>query len=185
MSSPVMLRWAVRVGRPYDTTRALIKGWILPAVRAAGWLSSPGTTHHVTDRGSEAWLTVVTHVDDATDVQDELSELLGSSPVVETAQDALLAPGAEWYRAALQEVTHVGLDVLEARRAIPLSEYEAFEAPSEAALRLVPFLNEASDTYRRASSTYESTERFWLAFFRRAPTPDLPRTGRSLWNLAG
>jgi len=180
-----MLRWVTPVARPHGSARALIEGLISPAVRAAGWLFSPGTTHHVSDQGSEVWVTAITSVDDATDVQDELGELLGSPPTLETTHDALLVPSAEWYRAALQAVTHVGLDVLGARGVIPVSEYEAFESPSDAAPRLMPLLNEASDTYRRACSTYESTESFWLDFFRRGPAPGLPRSGRVLWNLAG
>jgi hypothetical protein len=82
-------------------------------------------------------------------------------------------------------VTHVGLDALDAGDSIPLSEYEAFETPSQAAPRLIPFLNHVSDSYRRASSTYESTERFWLAFFRRGPLPELHPAGHCLWNLGG
>lgn len=185
MSSLVMLRWVLPAPRPYRSPRELIETVILPAVRAGGWLYGPDTTHYVSDQGSEAWLTVVTPLDAATDVQDELGERLMSAPRVETTDDALLAPGTEAYRAALQDVTHVGLDVLESRTAIPLTEYAAFASPGEAADRLIPFLNAASPTYRRASSTYESTERFWLSFFRRAPDTELPRPGHSLWNLAG
>lgn len=180
-----MLRWIMPTGGPYDSPRGLIEALISPAVRASGWLSSPGTTHHLSDQGSEAWLTVITLVDDATDVRDDLDELLMSPPILETSDDALLAPSAEWYRAALQQVTHVGLDVLEARGMIPLTEYEAFASPSDAAMLLIPFLNEVSDAYRRACSTYESTERFWLTFFRRGPDADLPAPGHWLWNLAG
>jgi len=139
----------------------------------------------VTDQGTEAWVTVITQVDDATDVQDDLAGLLEWPATVETTDDVLLSERAEWYRGALQEVTHVGLDVIEAGATIPLSEYEAFESPSEAALLLIPFLNEVSNSYRRACSTYESTEMFWLAFFRRGPAPELSRPGRWLWNLAG
>lgn len=185
MSSLVMLRWIMPVGRPYDSPRELIKALISPAVRASGWLSSPGTSHYVSDQDREAWLTVITRVDDATDIQDDLAESLKSPPTVETTHDALLAPGAEWYRAALQKVTRVSLDVLEAQATIPVSEYPAFESPSEAALLLIPFLNEVSRTYRRSCSTYESTEAFWLAFFRQGPAPELSRPGRWLWNLAG
>jgi hypothetical protein len=79
----------------------------------------------------------------------------------------------------------VGLDALEARGAVPLTEYEAFASPSDAATVLMPFLNRVSNTYRRTCSTYESTERFWLHFFRRGPAPDLSRPGHWLWNLAG
>lgn len=185
MSSLVMLRWVIPAGRAYDASRELIEALISPAVRGGGWLYSPGTTHHVSDQGSEAWLTVITQVDDATAVQDDLAEFLKSPPTLETTHDALLASDAEWYRAALQEVTHVGLDVIEARGMIPLSEYEAFERPSEAALPLLTFLNEVSQTYRRSCATYESTEMFWLDFFRRGPAPELSRAGRWLWNLAG
>ena len=127
VNSLVMLRWIMPVSRPYDSARQLIASQISPAVRGGGWLFSPGTTHHVSDEGGEAWLTVVTHVDDATDVRDELAELLQWFPTVETTHDGLLAPGAESYRSALQDVTHLGLDVIEARAAVPLSEYEAFE----------------------------------------------------------
>lgn len=185
MSSLVLLRWIIPVRRPGGSSRELIEDVIAPAVRGGGWLSSPGTTHCVDDHGKEAWVTVVTPVDDATQVQEDLTELLRSSPAVETGHDPLLARGLEWYRDALQEVTHVGLDALEARGRIPLSEYEAFEDPSEAAPRLIPFLNEVSDTYRRTSSTYESTERFWLTFFRRGPAPELSPAGHWLWNLGG
>ncbi len=117
-----MLRWILPAGRLYDSPRELIKALISPAVRAGGWLYSPGTTHYVTDQGTEAWVTVITQVDDATDVQDDLAEFLKSPPTVETTHDVLLAAGAEWYRAALQEVTHVGLDVIEAQATIPLSD---------------------------------------------------------------
>lgn len=185
MSSFVMLRWVVPVRHPYASARDLIKGLVSPAVRAGGWLSSPGTTHHVSDEGSEAWVTVVTTVDDATAVEDDLTERLMSPPAVESARDALLDPDVEWYRAALQDVTHVGLDVIDARSPIPLTEYGAFLSPSQAAPILVPFLNEVSDTYRRACSTYEATESFWLAFFRRGPAADLDPSGHRLWNLAG
>lgn len=180
-----MLRWVIPVGRFYASTSELIRGLISPAVRAGGWLCSPGTTHHVSRQGGEAWVTVVTQVDDATEVRDDLHELFGSHPAVETSRDALLATDGQWYREALQAITHVGLDVLEAAGTIPLSEYEAFETPSDAALLLVPFLNRVSNTYRRTGSTYESTERFWLAFFRRGPTPELSPAGHGLWNLAG
>lgn len=154
-------------------------------MRAGGWLWSPDTTHYVSDEGSEAWLTVVTTFDDATDVQEDLGDLLMSAPTFETAEDVLLDPGSDWYRASLQEVTHIGLDVLDAGGDIPVSEYDAFASPSDTATRLIPFLNDVSETYRRACSTYESTERFWLAFFRRAPAPDLWPSGHGLWNLAG
>jgi hypothetical protein len=139
----------------------------------------------VSDQGGEAWVTVVTPLDAAPDVRDDLEEHLMTPPRVETTDDVLLATGAEGYRAALQEVTHVGLDVLEARGRIPVAEYEAFDSPSEAAAVLVTFLSEVSPTYRRASSTYESTERFWLAFFGRGPDAGLARPGHWLWNLAG
>jgi hypothetical protein len=86
---------------------------------------------------------------------------------------------------ALQKVTHVGLDVIDACGRIPLTEYEAFESPSEAAARLIVFLSEASRTYRSTCTSYESTESFWLAFFRRGPAPELCRPGCWLWNLAG
>jgi len=185
MSSLVMLRWIVPARRPYASPRELIEALISPAVRASGWLCSPGTTHYVSDRGSEAWVTVVTQIDDATEIQDDLAELLNAPPALETTYDALLAPGSEWYREALQVVTHVGLDVIEARGTIPLSEYAAFESPSEAASVLIPFLNEVSGTYRRTCPTYRATEMFWLDFFRRAPAPELSRAGHWLWNLAG
>lgn len=185
MRSLVLLRWIMPVGRPHDSSRELIEALVSPAVRTGGWLYCPGTTHHVSDQGTEAWLTVITRVDDATAVQDEVAELLTSAPTVETADDVLLAPGAERYRAVLQDVTHVGLDVLEARSVIPLAEYEAFESPSDAAPLLLTFLNEVSRTYRGACSTYESTERFWLDFFRRGPAAELSPAGHSLWNLAG
>ena len=67
MSSLVMLRWVIPVGRFYASTSELIRGLISPAVRAGGWLCSPGTTHHVSRQGGEAWVTVVTQVDDATE----------------------------------------------------------------------------------------------------------------------
>lgn len=183
--SLVMLRWILPVRRPYDSARQLIASQISPAVRRGGWLSSPGTTHHVSDEGGDAWLTVVTHVDDATEVQGELADLLQSVPTVETAQDALLTPGGESYRSALQCVTHVGLDLVDARAPIPLSEYEAFETPSESTLRLVPFLTEVSVSYRQCCSTYDATEAFWLAFFQQGPASELLAPGRGLWNLAG
>lgn len=185
MGSLVMLRWILPVGRPVDSARELITTLVAPSVRASGWLSSPGTTHHVSDEGREAWVTVVTQVDDATEVQDELAGLLRSSPAVETGHDPLLVSDAEWYRAALQQITHVSLDVIEARGTIPMSEYHAFESPMEAAPRLLAFLNEVSPTYRRACPSYESTERFWLDFFRQGPAPERSRPGRLLWNLAG
>lgn len=185
MSSLVLLRWVMPAARPHESVRELIRARISPALRASGWLFSPGTTHDVSDQGSEAWLTVVAQLDDTPDIEDDLAASLNSPPNVETTHDALLAPEAEWYREALQAVTHVGLDVIVAPGSLPLSEYEAFESPSDAALRLIPFLNDASETYRRSCSTYEATEAFWLAFFRRGPAPDLPRPGRRLWNLAG
>jgi hypothetical protein len=172
-------------GRPYASARELIQARIAPAVRESGWLCGPGTTHYVSDQGSEAWLTVVTLVDDATDVLGDLAERLMWPATVETTDDVLLARGAERYRASLQDVTHVGLDVLEAGAVIPLSEYEAFEDPSEAAPLLMPFLNEASPAYRRGCSNYEATERFWLAFFGRGPAPELASPGHWLWNLGG
>lgn len=185
MSSLVLLQWVLPVRHPFDSAQQLIRGVVAPVVRAGGWLSSPDTTHHVRDVGREVWVTVITPVDDATQVQEDLSELLRSPPAVETGDDPLLAQGLEWYRAALQEITHVGLDALDAGRSIPLSEYEAFAVPSDAAPRLIPYLNEVSDTYRRTSATYEATERFWLAFFRRAPSPELSPAGHWLWNLGG
>lgn len=185
MNSLVLLRWIVPVGRFYDSPRASIEALISPAVRASGWLCSPGTTHYVSDLGSEAWLTVVTHIDDVTEIQDDLAELLASPPTVETTHDALLGPGVEGYREALQNVTHVAMDVLGARGVIPVTEYEAFESPGEAALFLNAFLNEVSETYRCTCSTYEATERFWLTFFRRGPAPELTPPGHWLWNLAG
>ena len=184
MNALVLMRWIVPVGG-YGSARDLIEARISPAVRASGWLCSPHTTHHVSDEGNEAWLTVVTRMDRAEDVAEDLAELLGSPPAVETTQDVLLSPGAEEYRGSLQEITHVGLDVLAAGGVIPLTEYESLLQPSTAAPRLIPFLNETSDTYRRACSTYESTERFWLSFFRWGPTPDLSHPGHWLWNLAG
>ena len=185
MRSCVMLRWIFPVRRPYRSPRDLIARLVTPAVREAGWLYSPGASHCVSDEGDEAWLTVVTHIDDATAVRDGLAEFLTASPTVETTNDVLLTAGAEPYRAALQQVTHVGLDVLEAGSRIPLAEYEAFECPSEAAPRLIGFLSEVSDTYRRTCTSSSATQRFWLDFFRRAPAPDLSAAGRSLWNLAG
>lgn len=180
-----MLRWIMPAARPYHSPRELIATVVSPAVRAGGWLYGPETTHFVSDEGGEAWVTVVTPLDAATDVRDDLDERLMARPEVETTDDVLLADGAEGYRAALQEVTHVGLDVLEARGRIPVTEYAAFESPSEAAAVLIPFLSKVSPTYRRASSTYESTERFWLAFFGRGPGSELSRPGHWLWNLAG
>ena len=184
MASWVMLRWIMPVPG-YGSSKDLVRATVSPAVRASGWLSSPGTTYHVTDRGDQVQLTVVTRVDDATDVQIELGELLQSPTTVETARDPLLRPDAAWYRAALQGVSRVGLDVIEARGHIPLSEYEAFERPADAALLLTGYLNRVSGSYRRSCSTYEKTESFWLSFFRRGPTPDLSQPGRGLWNLAG
>lgn len=185
MSSLVLLRWILRPGLQHGSTRKLIETRVSPAIRAGGWLWGPNTTHYVSDQGGEAWVTVVTPLDDATTVQEELSELLGSPPTHETTRDAVLEPTAEWYRVALQEVTHVGLDVLDARGSIPLSEYEAFESPGNAAPVLTPFLNESSETYRRACHAYEPTERFWLAFFRRGPSSEMSPSGHWLWNLAG
>jgi hypothetical protein len=163
----------------------LITTVISPAVRAGGWLYGPDTTHHVNDQGGEAWVTVVTPLDAAPDVRADLDELFMCPPKLETTDDTIVSPGAEGYRAALQEVTHVGLDVLESGRPIPLAEYDAFERASEAAEQLIPFLSEVSSTYRRTSSTYDSTERFWLGFFGRAPDTELARAGHWLWNLAG
>lgn len=185
MGSLVMLRWVIPVARPYDSPRKVIAGRISPAVRAGGWLWSPDTTHYVSDAGEEAWLTVVTTFDDAADVQDDLGDLLMSPPTLETGADVLLSPGADWYRAALQSVTHVALDVLDAGGRLPMMEYDAFASPADTAGRLIPFLNDTSETYRRACATYESTERFWLAFFRRPPAPELWPSGHWLWNLAG
>jgi hypothetical protein len=68
VGSFVMLRWIVPAGWPYDSPRELVELLISPAVRASGWLWSPGTTHHVSDQGTEAWVTVITQVDDATEV---------------------------------------------------------------------------------------------------------------------
>jgi len=82
MSSLVLLRWILPVGGPDASARDLISARISPAVRASGWLSSPGTTHDVSDQGAEAWLTVITPLDDVTDVQEELNELLMSRPAV-------------------------------------------------------------------------------------------------------
>jgi len=130
MSSLVLLRWILPVGGPDASARDLISARISPAVRASGWLSSPGTTHDVSDQGAEAWLTVITPLDDVTDVQEELNELLMSRPAVEATHDTLLTPVAETYRSALQSVTHVGLEVLDARSPIPLSERDAFATPS-------------------------------------------------------
>ena len=185
MTSHVMLRWVVPALPRYDSPRALIRELISPVVRGGGWLSSPGTTHAVREREAAAWVTVVTQVDDVVDVQDQLSELLMAPPSMESTHDDLLVQGGDWYREALQVVTHVGLDVVDAKATLPLSEYEAFENPGEAALRLIPFLNDVSTTYHRACPTYDSTERFWTGFFRRAPAPGLSRSGRLLWNLAG
>lgn len=184
MRSLVMLRWTVPTDRAHRSSRALIEAVITPAVRASGWLYSPETTHHVTDRGNEVWLTVVTSVDDAAYVREDLDELLMSSPSLETSDDRLLAHDAEWYRAALQGVTDVALDVIEGERAIPVTEYQAFEDPSGAVMTLAPFLAEASTSYCRMCSTYEATEEFWLAFFRRGPSADLAAAGRGLWDLA-
>jgi hypothetical protein len=184
-STLVLLRWMIPARRPYASSRELIRALIAPAVRSSGWLSSPDTTHHISEQGGEAWLTVITPVDDATEVQDDLADLLRSPPTLEVASHALLAPDSTWYCEALQTVTHIGLEVSDAAGAIPLSEYEAFESPSDTAFRLMSFLNEVSETHRRTCTTYEATEQFWLAFFRRAPAPELPRAGRGLWNLAG
>jgi hypothetical protein len=130
-------------------------------------------------------MTVVSEVDKAPELRAELEELLGLSPTRETTRDGLLAPGADWYRTALQHVTYAGLDVLEKGARIPLSEYAAFENPSESAMQLLSFLTEVSDGYRRCCSTYDATERFWLDFFRQGPAPELDQAGRSLWNVAG
>lgn len=180
-----MLRWIIPAARPYHSPRELIKTVISPAVRAGGWLYGPDTTHYVSDQGGEAWVTVVVPLDAAPDVQGDLEERLMSPPTVETTEDVLLVPGAEGYRTALQEVAHVALDVLEAGGRIPVTEYAAFESPSEAAEVLVPFLGQSSPSYRRTCSTYEATERFWLGFFGRGPDAELSRPGHWLWNLAG
>jgi len=180
-----MLRWVLPVDRAHASAKAVIELRVAPALRASGWLFSPDATHHVSDQGGEAWLTVVAQLDDATDVKEELTELLGTAPALETTQDVLLAPGADPYRATLHAVTQVGLDVLEAGGALPLSEYEAFESPSTAVPLLVPFLNEVSESYRRLCPTYEATERFWLSCFRHGPWPELTAPGHCLWNIAG
>lgn len=183
--SLVMLRWIIPVGGRHRSSRDVIQTAVAPALRAGGWLYGPGTTHFVEDQGTETWVTVVTRLDDAVDVQAELDALLATAPTVETTHDALLVPEADWYRAALQTVTHVGLDVLGARATIPLAEYLAFERPSDAVVDLAAFLAEVSETYRRSCSSYEHTEKFWLSFFRLGPSPELSRSGRRLWNLAG
>lgn len=185
MGSLVMLRWVIPVGGRYRSSRDVIQAVVAPALRAGGWLYGPGTTHFVEDQGTESRVTVVTRIDDAADVQGELDELLAAAPTVETTHDAFLAPDAAWYRAALQTVTHVGLDVLGARATIPLAEYLAFERPSNSVMDLAVFLTEVSETYRRSCSSYELTEKFWLSFFRLGPAPELSRPGRQLWNLAG
>ena len=179
-----MLRWILPADRPYEARTDSIESVIAPAIRASGWLCGPSTSYHVRDLGSEAWLTVVTTVDDATDVQDELTELLRTAPAVETSRDALLTPDADWYRLALQAVTHVGLDVLDARGVIPLTEQEAFARPSATGPILWRFLNRVSPSYRHACASYESMERFWLDFFRAGPAPGLSPPGHCLWNLA-
>jgi len=184
MSALVMLRWILPADRPYEARKDSIESLIAPAIRASGWLCGPSTSHHVRDLGSEAWLTVITTVDDATDVQDELTELLRTRAAIETSRDALLAPDAEWYRLALQAATHVGLDVLEARGVIPLTEHEAFARPSAAGPILWRFLNRVSPSYRHVCANYEAMERFWLDFFRAGPTPVLPPSGHCLWNLS-
>ena len=181
----VMLRWILPLHRSSGSARDLIRTSVSPAVRASGWLSSPGTTHHVSDRGPELWLTVITVLDDTTDVRDELTEFLRAPPSVETGHDPLLASAAEWYRRALQDVSRVALDVIEAGGRIPLAEYQAFESPADAALLLARYLDDVSASYRRACPTYEEMESFWLSFFKRGPTPQLPQPGRGLWNLAG
>lgn len=183
--SLVMLQWITPVGRHNRSSRDVIEARIVPALRAGGWIYGPGTTHFVEDHGPEASVTVITNVDDVGQVRSELIDLLASEPTRETTDDVLLAPGAAWYRAALQRVTHVGLDVLEARATIPLAEYPAFERPSDAVLELADFLSEVSDTYRRSCPAYDLTEAFWRSFFRLGPAPELRRSGRTLWNLAG
>jgi hypothetical protein len=130
-------------------------------------------------------VTVITQVDDATEVRGSLGEFLKLPPAVETTDHALLAPSAEWYRVALQRVTQVALDVIDARAVLPLTEDEAFKRPSDTAVLLIPCLSAASDSYRRACPSYESTETFWLDFFRRPPARKLVPAGRWLWNLAG
>jgi len=168
-----------------ESARELILTLVTPAVRRGGWLCSPGTTHYVSDQGNEAWVTVVTHVDDSPEVREELTELLSASAAIESRVDALLAAEAHYYRAALQSITHVGLDVLEAGAALPLTEGESIARPSEAAPLLASFLGGLSPTYRRACPTYDATERFWLTFFRRGPAPEMAPPGHWLWNLAG
>ena len=185
MSSLVMLRWIVPVRAWQGSSRELIRTVVSPAVRGSGWLSSPGTTHHASDRGDDVWVTVITRVDDVTDLREELAGLLRAEPTIETGNDPLLTPFASWYRLALHGVSQVSFDVVEAAGDIPLSEYQAFESPTEAAVLLVRYLNEVSDTYRRACCTYEKTESFWLSFFRSGPGPGYRQPGRSLWNLAG
>lgn len=185
MSSLVLLRWIMPARRPYHSPRELIRTVVAPSVRSGGWLYGPETTHHVSDQGDEAWLTVVTPIENAPWVEEDMTELLMSRPSVETSHDALLDQGAAAYRAALQKVTHVGLDVLDDGGMIPLTEFEAVTRPSEAAPVLVPFLNATSGTYRSSCLTYDSTERFWLDFFRQGPAPKLSCPGRWLWNLAG
>jgi len=185
MDDLVLFRWIVPTDRALASGRDVIGRVISPAVRSGGWLYSPRTTHHITDCGSEASVTVITEVDRSSEVRAELEEVLGLSPALETTQDALLVPCAGWYRAALQEVTHAGLDVIEAGAEMPLTEYAAFEDRSDSALRLLAFLNEVSGSYRSCCSTYDATERFWVDFFRRGPSPDLGQAGRGLWNLAG
>lgn len=185
MSSFVLLGWSLIPRAAVDSGRDLIKSDVAPAVHASGWLCSPDTTYHVRDLGDAARLTVVTQFDDAPDVREELTDFLGLPPSLETADDVLLATSAGWYRRALNCVTRVGLDVLDTGDLIPLSEYETFADPGEAAPRLSDFLSEVSATYRRTCSSYELTEAFWLDFFRKAPAPGLERSGELLWNLAG
>lgn len=185
MASLVMLRWIIPVGGRHRSSRDVIQAAVAPALRAGGWLYGPDTTHFVEDQGTETWVTVVTRVDDAVAVQAELDELLAAAATEQTTHDAFLAPDAAWYRAALQTVTHVGLDVLGAGATIPLAEYLAFERPSDAVVDLAAFLTEVSETYRRSCPSYELTEEFWLSFFRLGPAPELSRSGRRLWNLAG
>jgi len=184
-ASLVMLRWIVPAGWPYESARELVDLLVSPAVRASGWLCSPGTTHHVEDRGTEVWLTVVARLDDVTDVRDDLTGFLKCPPTFEITHGVLLAPRARWYRRALQEVTGAALDLLEVGASPPLTEREAFADPSESVVLLMSLLSGLSDSYRQTCASYEKTERFWLGFFRRTPAPELPPAGHSLWNLAG
>ncbi len=155
MSSFVLLRWTVPVSARGSSRASLVRR-VSPALRAAGWLCSPDTSHFLRNQGREVWVTVTAPIDDVTNIRDELTELLTLPPTVETIQDPILANGAAWYRVVLQSVTHVALDVLEVDGRIPVDEYEAFESPSEGAPRLV-----------------------------RGPAPELAPAGRYLWNLAG